>query len=249
MLERGQRNTMGYRQRHPRQFHHSHDLYGCHSLLRSSFRCCREYRHWVRYSLIRLLQYHLTCLRLPLYEIWHQATRSPTIATVFVVFLAVILLFTIIAAQQGSSRLTWAFARDDALIFSKYLRILDPKLSVPVWALLFNSAWMFVIGCVYLASSTAFNAIVSPGLILEQVTFAIPAALLMWQGRPSQHSPAKGPFKLGKLGWVANAVTVGWACFEIIFYNLPAEKPVTSGNMSKSSDSVLLLHSLARKEG
>ena len=182
---------------------------------------------------MKSLQWSLTRLRVPLYEIWHQATRSTTAATTFIILLATIILFTIIAAQQGSSRLTWAFARDDGLIFSKHIKTLHPKLHVPVWALVFNAACVFLLGCVYLASSTAFNAIVAPGLILEQISFAIPAALLMWQGRPPQHLPAKGPFKLGKLGWVANGVTVGWACFEIVFYNLPAKRPVTSGNMSE----------------
>ena len=175
----------------------------------------------------------MTRARVPIYEMWHQATRSSAAATTFVAVLAIVLIFTLLAVQQTSSRLTWAFAKDDALIFSKYLKRLDSKLQVPVSALLFNAAWVFVLGCVYLGSSTAFNAIVAPGLILEQLSFAFPAALLMWQRRDPRFLPGKGPFKLGKLGWVANVVTVGWACVELIFYDLPSERPVTSGNMSR----------------
>ena len=58
-----------------------------------------------------------------------------------------------IGSVQTSSRLTWSFARDDALVFSQQLKIIDPKLGVLLWALLFNAFWLFVIGCVYLASS------------------------------------------------------------------------------------------------
>ncbi|MCJ1246988.1 hypothetical protein MMC30_004199 [Trapelia coarctata] len=94
-----------------------------------------------------------------LYEIRRQATKSSAVATTFIALLGLILIFTLLAAQQTSSRLIWSFARDDALIFSKYLKRLDPRLSVPVWALLFNWVWVFILGCVHLASSTAFNAI------------------------------------------------------------------------------------------
>ena len=183
--------------------------------------------------LLRLLGWYSSCIRVPIYEAWYQATRSSTAATIFVVLLGVTLCFTCIAVQQTSSRLTWAFARDDALIFSKYLKRLDSRLDVPIWALLFNATWVFVLGCVYLASSTAFNAIVGPGMILEQISFAIPTALLMWQLRDPRFLPTKGLFKLGKMGWLMNIVTVGWACIELIFYDLPAERPVTGGNMSR----------------
>ena len=58
-----------------------------------------------------------------------------------------------IGSVQTSSRLTWSFARDDALLFSQHLKKMDPKLGVPLWALLFNAFWLFIIGCIYLASS------------------------------------------------------------------------------------------------
>ena len=118
------------------------------------------------------------------------------------------------------------------MIFSRFLKRLDSKLDVPVWALLFNAAWVFVLGCVYLGSSTAFYAIVAPGLILEQLSFAFPAGLLLWRRRDPAFLPAKGPFKLGKLGWIVNFVTVAWAVVELVFYDLPPELPVTGGNMS-----------------
>ena len=172
-------------------------------------------------------------IRVPIYEVLFQATRSPGAATFFVSILAIVLIFTTLAAQQTSLRLIWSFARDDALIYSTYLGHLHDRLDVPVWALLFNWFSVFVLGCVYLASSTAFNAIVAPGLILEQISFAFPSFLLMWQGRNKDVLPSKGPFQPGKFGWVVNFVSVSWALVELVFYSLPTLLPVTAGNMSE----------------
>lgn len=59
-----------------------------------------------------------------------------------------------IGSVQTSSRLTWSFARDDAMVFSTYIKRTNDKLGVPVWALLFNGLWLFVLGCIYLVSSS-----------------------------------------------------------------------------------------------
>ena len=67
------------------------------------------------------------------------------------------LLFTSIAVLQTSSRLTWSLARDDALLGATHLKRMHPKLGVPLWALLFNAAWVLVLGIVYLGSSTGMN--------------------------------------------------------------------------------------------
>ncbi|KAF6796391.1 choline transport, partial [Colletotrichum sojae] len=108
---------------------------------------------------------------LPILEIWSQATGSSAAATVFVVTLSVCGCFACAAALQTASRLTWSFARDDAIVFSFFLSKINPRLGVPVNALLVNSALVFVLGCVFLGSSTAFNALVATGLILQQVSF------------------------------------------------------------------------------
>jgi choline transport protein len=138
--------------------------------------------------------------------------------------------------SQTASRLTWAFARDNALFGSRFLSSLHPTLDVPVWALVLNSAVIFIIGCIYLGSSTAFNAFIGTGVILQQVTFAIPAALLLARKRSSQFLPGRRAFRMpGMIGWIANLVTIAFAVIVMIFYNFPIVMPVTSSNMSKYS--------------
>jgi choline transport protein len=141
--------------------------------------------------------------------------------------------FALIGCQQTASRLCWSFARDDALVGSPWLSQIHPRLGVPVWALIANSAVIFIIGCVYLGSTTAFNAMIATGLILQQISYAIPAALLLYRKRSTTYLPTSRYFKLGYFGWVANALTVVMAVVATIFYNFPAVMPVTSSSMSK----------------
>jgi choline transport protein len=104
----------------------------------------------------------------------------------------------------------------------------------PIWALWANGFVVFIIGCVYLGSSTAFNAFIGTGSILQLVTFAFPAALLLARRRPARFLPQSHTFRLPRaFGWVANLFTVGFALICLIFWDLPAVLPVTGSNMSK----------------
>lgn len=175
----------------------------------------------------------------PALEIWYQATSSRAVASFFLVTLNVITLFAISGAIQTASRLTWSFARDDAVVLAPFLSRIHPRLGVPVWSLVANSACVFVLGCVYLGSSTAFNALVSTGIILQQLSFAFPAALMLYRrakGTLEEVMPsAKTGFKLRYgVGPVANVLTMVMALLALVFYDLPVILPVTVGNMNYS---------------
>lgn len=175
----------------------------------------------------------------PALEIWYQATSSRAVASFFLVTLNVVTLFAISGAIQTASRLTWSFARDDAVVLAPFLSRIHPRWGVPVWSLIANSACVFVLGCVYLGSSTAFNALVSTGIILQQISFAFPAALMLYRrakGTLDEVMPqSKVGFKLRfGVGPIANVLTVVMALLALVFYDLPVVLPVTVGNMSKT---------------
>lgn len=177
----------------------------------------------------------LTCsCSVPIYEIWRQATRSDAAATVFLVLLLFAAVFALNATHQTASRLTWSFARDDALFGSRWLGKINEKQQVPMAALIFNFAIMFVIGCIYLGSTSAFNAFIGTGLILQHVTYAFPAVLLMMRKRSSRWLPDLRSFRMPAIvGWAANLTTVGFAILVLIFYDFPTVIPVTGTSMSK----------------
>lgn len=119
---------------------------------------------------------------------------------------------------------------------SRWLVNINEKRQVPIVALIFNFAIMFIIGCIYLGSTSAFNAFINTGLILQHITYAFPAVLLMLRGRSSQWLPPTRFFKVPSVvGWTANLLTVGFAILALIFYDFPTILPVTSSNMSKSA--------------
>jgi choline transport protein len=126
-------------------------------------------------------------------------------------------------------------ARDDALICSAWLGQIHPKFGVPVWALVANSSVVFIIGCIYLGSSTAFNAMIGTGLILQQLSYAFPTALLMFRRRSRAFLPANRYIKLGIFGWIANFTTVAFAIIVGVFYNFPSTMPVAASNMNYAS--------------
>ncbi|WYZ35131.1 hypothetical protein EsH8_I_001407 [Colletotrichum jinshuiense] len=174
---------------------------------------------------------------LPILEVWYQATGSSAAATAFVVVLSTCGCFACTGAIQTASRLTWSFARDDAIIFSSFLRKMHPKLGVPVNALIANFVLIFALGCVFLGSSTAFNALVATGLILQQVSFAFPAALALYHryrgAAAFEEILPRRKFKLpGAIGAIANVLTVVFGLVTLIFYNFPVIMPVSASNMN-----------------
>ncbi|KAH8743154.1 amino acid/polyamine transporter I [Diaporthe sp. PMI_573] len=173
---------------------------------------------------------------MPIYDLWRQSTKSPTAATVFLVALLCIVFFAINAMVQTASRLTSVFALDGGLLGGHYLSHVDPKLGVPVRALVANAVVIFVLGCIYLGSITAFNAIMGSAIILQMISFAITAFLLIVQKRPSTLLPPNRSFKMPDwLGWVTNFVVVAFAIVELVFFNFPPAIPVSGSSMNYAS--------------
>ena len=82
----------------------------------------------------------------------------------------------------------------------------------------------------------AFNTTVGTGILVEQISFAFPAALLLWQRRSAQFLPQNSRYNLGKAGWLVNGVVVVWTCLALVIYSFPTVNPVTASNMSESMD-------------
>ena len=90
----------------------------------------------------------------PIYELYILAFRSDTGATVLMVASLFMAWFTLNAIYETTSRLIWSFARDNGFLFSRFIGEVNPKLDVPVWAILLNGFVVLVAGCIYLASTT-----------------------------------------------------------------------------------------------
>ena len=75
--------------------------------------------------------------------------------------MASVAFLTLIGSVLAASKITWSLARDEAVLWSKSVKKIDPKLAVPVWALCLNAFWILVLGCIYLASTTGNTSLFS----------------------------------------------------------------------------------------
>lgn len=98
----------------------------------------------------------------PIYFIWEKATHSPVAATIFMACMFTVSCIALNAVHQTASRLTWSFARDEALFYSNKLASVRPTLGVPVYAILLDGLCVLLLGVVYVASSNGMMTRPSP---------------------------------------------------------------------------------------
>ena len=166
---------------------------------------------------------------LPILDIYYQALQSKGGALVLGLLVFATAVCCTISCHTWQARLTWSFARDNGLPFSKYLSQIHPTAKLPLWAHLFSSAIVAIVGALYLASDAVFNAMVVACISFLLLSYSVPVLCLLYRGRDNiKH----GPFWLGKFGIFSNVVTVCWALFATVFFSLPSVMPVTAGNMN-----------------
>ncbi|KEF51922.1 uncharacterized protein A1O9_11911 [Exophiala aquamarina CBS 119918] len=167
----------------------------------------------------------------PMLEIFYQATGSKAGAICLLMFPLICLMFAGISIMTTSSRMVYAFARDGGLPASKYLARVHRKLVVPLNALIFTAILVIIFGCIFLGSTSAYNAIVSASVVALGVTYAIPPAINCLRGR--KMLPESRPFILpSALGWVCNLVGIAYTILTTILFMFPPVKEVTGSNMN-----------------
>ena len=130
-----------------------------------------------------------------------------------------------------SARMSYAFARDRGLPFSRVFARVHPTLDVPLNALLWTTAWVVIFGLIFLGSSSTFNAITAASVVALGVSYGIPPAIHVLRGR--RMLPEDRAFKLpGAIGWVLNLVGIAWTILTTVLFVFPPETPVTSNNMN-----------------
>jgi choline transport protein len=91
----------------------------------------------------------------------------------------VAMAFTAQAIMTASSRMSYAFARDRGLPFSRYFAMMH-KSGVPVNAVLLSTVCVIVFGCIYLGSSSALNAILSSSVVFLNISYSIPSKSILF---------------------------------------------------------------------
>ncbi|KFY22208.1 hypothetical protein V493_06757 [Pseudogymnoascus sp. VKM F-4281 (FW-2241)] len=166
----------------------------------------------------------------PMLAIIYNATGSKAGSICLLIFPLVCLLFATISIMATSSRMTYAFARDGGLPASRFFAKVHPRLDLPLNALYLTTALVVVFGCIFLGSSSAFNAIISASVVALGVSYGIPIAINCIRGRKML---GPRPFVLpGVLGWVANIIGLSYVVVTTVLFLFPPELPVTGSNMN-----------------
>jgi choline transport protein len=142
----------------------------------------------------------------PVLQIFFDATNNKAGSICLLMFPLVCLLFATTGIMTTSSRMTYAFARDGGLPFSKFFAKVHRKWDLPLNALILTTTMVIIFGCIFLGSSSAFNAIVSASVVALGITYAIPPAINCLRGR--KMLPETRDFVIPKpFGWVCNLVS------------------------------------------
>ncbi|KAJ5225310.1 hypothetical protein N7468_006535 [Penicillium chermesinum] len=169
----------------------------------------------------------------PTAEIYRQATGSNAgaIALIAVLFLAT--FPTLIGTFVTGGRMWWSLARDNATPFASYFAHVHPTLNCPVRATVAMSTLVTCLGCIYIGSTTAFQALISSFIVLSSLSYfgaILPHVL------SCRRNMVPGPFYMGqKLGMTVNIVALIYILVTVVFFCFPLELPVTVQNMNYTS--------------
>lgn len=171
-----------------------------------------------------------TSTGLPLAELFRQATSSTPAAFALVFLLWIALGPCMVGSQLSTSRVVWAFARDHGLPASNALARVSLRWRVPFNAQLLVTAVCAALGCLYLGSSTAFNAMLGSAVTINNIAYLIPLSINVLQRR---RVLVRGKFHMGTwIGMAVNLVAVAWLVFAIVFFSFPYVQPVEPANMN-----------------
>ncbi|KAK1489389.1 LPXTG-domain-containing protein [Colletotrichum cuscutae] len=179
----------------------------------------------------------LSTAPLPLIYVIYNATGSKAASNTLVSPVAVIIFFASFNMLASVSRLVWMFANDKGLPFSRFFSHLDvlsqisPTFKLPMNALLLIGIIVTCLSLIYIASATAFNALISLQALALHVSYFFPILFLLLRkvrGPP----PPYGPFKLGAVGVPVNLFALSYLIYVVLWMPFPQILPVTKDNMN-----------------
>lgn len=134
----------------------------------------------------------------------------------------------------AASRQIFAFARDDALPLSRYVKQVMPRTGVPFFAGCFASFVACAIGCLVLIDTTASLALFSLAASSNGLAWMTPIVCKLYGSFAKPGSWTPGPFYLGKFfSPLINIVAIVWLTFVVfVLTMMPSSKSVDKDSMN-----------------
>ena len=162
-----------------------------------------------------------TEIGLPPAQIFIDAVGD-TLGIALLFICAVAQFFCGMACVTSSSRMSFAFSRDNALPGSRLWAKVNPKTGTPT-----NSIWLVTVASIVLASpalwsTTAYLAVTSIAVIGLYIAYVTPVLL-----RRLHPEFVPGRWNLGAFSAVIGWVAIAWVAFIVVLFMLPPASPVT----------------------
>ncbi|KZS87161.1 APC amino acid permease [Sistotremastrum niveocremeum HHB9708] len=131
----------------------------------------------------------------------------------------------------AASRQSFAFARDGALPFSKYLYRMNGYTKTPVNTVWFAVAIALLLGLLAFAGASAINAVFSLGVVGAYIAYSIPIICRF----VFENEFKAGPFTLGRFGLPCAVVSVSFMIFMCFVFCFPSTPTTNAQEMNYSS--------------
>ena len=189
---------------------------------------------------------------LPILEIYQQATKNRNLSLFMQSMCTFCGIISGVASSTWQSRILWSISRDFSTIdrklgknltanFFSWIANIDAVLETPLRSVLLSHFFVVIIGCIFMGSTTAFNAIITASITLLFITYAMPSAILITKSsflssktetQTSNDKENVFPTTLNWMQYIIHVLCIMWALFCLCFFSLPYELPVTASSMN-----------------
>ena len=171
----------------------------------------------------------------PFMQLFLNVTNSPAGAIIMSLLPTLIATFATAAGLTSCSRTFWAFARDGGIPAAEYFSHVNTSSQLPIRMIILVGVLQFLLGLVYLGSTTAFNAILSMAVLGMYMSYVLPIIYMLLYGRGAA-GLLRGPFQMSRaVGTCVNTVAIIWLIVAMFFSTWPNFYPVTKDNMNYST--------------
>ncbi|KAF7974533.1 hypothetical protein HWV62_12002 [Athelia sp. TMB] len=123
-----------------------------------------------------------------------------------------------LATLTSASRQTFAFARDGALPFSRWIYRINAHTSTPVNAVWFTALMAALLALLAFAGPAAIGAVFSLAVLGQYVAYSTPITARFLGGQVF----TPGPFNLGRFSLPVAIIAVTWMAFMSVIFVFPA---------------------------
>ncbi|KAI9932134.1 hypothetical protein MW887_009643 [Aspergillus wentii] len=169
----------------------------------------------------------------PLAEIYRQATgsRGGAVGLLIVAFLPTVI--TCAGCYITAGRTLWTISRDGATPFPNWLGRINSRMHNPFNATLVCGVIITILACIYVGSTTAFNAFIGCFVQLSSLSY-FAAILPHVLTRRSSFTPGFF-FMKGPIGYIVNILACIYIIAFVVIFCFPFALPTNAADMNYAS--------------